>query len=215
MSEVLAALQCVVAYYNKRRGHRMEGFREIAIQKPGGGLTHIAESPNDKALRLELELEAIGKAPMRISPADACALMLRAKKVTCKANGVTFRIGGKSHRFWDPNSLAVAEVQRLATLEREYIALFDPDSAHEIYLLENPAGKYPSRTEFDYTGTARFFECLPFAEATDVTDPDSMSRGFEQTRQNHNRMSRARSCATSRLTCASRTSAAPATSSRS
>lgn len=190
MSEVLAAMELVVAYYNSRRGHRMEGFREIAIEKPGGGLTYVTESPNDKALRLELELEALGKAPMRISPADACALMLKAKKVICKPNGVTITMNRKSRRFWDPNSLAVAAVQRLSTLEREYIALYDQDDPQEIYLLQNTAGNYPDRIVFDLKDQARFLEALPLAEASDETDSASMGRGYEQTRQNHNRITR-------------------------
>lgn len=190
MSEVLAAMELVVAYYNSRRGHRMEGFREIAIEKPGGGLTYVTESPNDKALRLELELEALGKSPMRISPADACALMLKAKKVICKPNGVTITMNRKRRRFWDPNSLAVAAVQRLATLEREYIALYDQDDPQEIYLLQNTAGNYPDRVVFDLKDQARFLESLPLAEASDETDQASMSRGYEQTRSNHNRVTR-------------------------
>lgn len=189
-SEVRAALAQVVAYYNARRGHRMEGFRTIAFEKSGGGLDHVTESPNDKALRLERELEAIGKAPQRISPADACALMLRARRVTCRANGVTLKIDGKAYRFWDPNSLAVAEAQRLATLEKDYIALLDRDVPHEIYLLRNSASEHPQRREFNFTGTAQYFEALPLAEASDVTDPASMARGMEATRSNHNRITR-------------------------
>jgi hypothetical protein len=186
VSEVEQAIARVIAYYNCRTEHRMEGFLRVPYERDGR-LLYRDESPNEKASRLEYELGQL--APMRISAADACALMMKARKVTVKPSGVTIRIDGRSFRFWNPHSLACAEAQRLATLEVERVAVFDEEWPQEIYLLQNAAGAYPDRKTFEVDPhEARFFEALPLYEAPQINDREQMARARQDTQIVHNRV---------------------------
>ena len=188
VSEVEQAIARVIAYYNCRTEHRMEGFLRVPYERDGK-LHYRDESPNEKAARTEHELGAL--APMRISPADACAMMMKARRVTVKPSGVTLRIDGRPFRFWSPHSLACAEAQSLATLEIERVAIFDEEWPQEIYLLKNSAGAYPERRTFALDqAEARFFEALPLCEAPQINDTEAMARARQDTQIVHGRVTR-------------------------
>jgi hypothetical protein len=190
-TDVREAIAMTIAYYNTFwTNHRMEGFLDVPVPKANGGRSWRKESPNEKARRLEIDLGNIGKSPVRISPADACALLLKAQKVVVKPDGVRITIDGVSHRFWRADSISCYEAQRLATLEKEYVALFDREWPLEIYLLQNTASHYPSRRSFEMEDTAQFLECLPLAEAPQVNDRAAMARHRAQVQEQHNRVAR-------------------------
>jgi hypothetical protein len=192
-SDVREAIALAIAYYNQFwTEHRMEGFLDVPVAKENGGRKWRKESPSEKARRLELDLEAIGKSPVRISPADACALLYKAQHVTVKPDGVVIRIDGVAHRFWRADSIACYEAQRLATLEKDYIALFDREWPQEIYLLRNTPSHFPGRKKsFELAlNTAQFLECLPLSEAPQVNDPVAMSRHRAEVQHQQNRTAR-------------------------
>ena len=191
-SDVRGAIAMAVAYYNQFwTQHRMEGFLDVPVAKANGGRTWRKESPNEKARRLENELDAVGKLPMRISAADACALLFKAQRVTVKPNGVTITIDRQPYLFWKSDSIACHEAGRLATLEKEYIALFDREWPQEIYLLRNTPGHYPNKKQgFELSDTAQFLECLPLAELPQVNDKAAMSRHRAEVQHTQNRIAR-------------------------
>ena len=197
--DVRAAIALTIAYYNQFwTDHRMEGFRDVAVEKPGGGRAWRKESPNEKAARLEMELG--DKRPVRISAADTCLMMQKAKNVTVKPNGVVIEINKQRFRFWKDDSLACYEAQRLTGHERKYVAIFDSECPTEIYLLRNKASDYPDKKEFEFVNAhglavkrgdaPEFLEALPLAEAPENTDMAAMSKRRGEIQQQHNTVAR-------------------------
>jgi hypothetical protein len=196
-SDVREAIALTIAYYNQYWTlHRMEGFLDIPEEKPNGGRRWRKESPNEKARRLERDLADLSRAPLRISPADACALMWKAQLVTVKPNGVRVSIDGRPFRFWKPDSIACYEAQRLTSLEKDYVAIFDRDWPQEIYLLQNsPAASLPKGSrrrgfELAPNEAAQFLECLPLSDAPQTNDPAAMARARGRLQEQHNRVAR-------------------------
>ncbi len=185
-SDFIKAMAVVIAYYNRRRGHRMEGFDLITINGRDGKPERVTESPDDKARRLEMELAAQGGKLVRLSEADTMLLLHKCKKVTVTANGVN--ILGKI--FWSEHSKAIWEAQHNSTLEKEYLALYDPQRMTEIYLLRNPVSHFRKVDESLAGQTPVFFECLPLYIAPDQNNPEQMREHAQRIATNQNRVMR-------------------------
>ncbi len=176
MSELHAAVQAVIAYYNSQRGHEREGFLEIPMVQANGGLRQIRESSNDKAARLERELAALGKGLQRISEADCLVLLHKVKRVTVKVNGVTTTVNGRERRYWCERSQAIDEAVANQLGEKDYLALYNPEDPRELYLLRNVVGHVPlTATELPPGEEPHFFEALPLYIAPEINDAQAMA----------------------------------------
>lgn len=190
VSHVAEAVRSMVAYYNARTDHRMEGFARLEYQDAQGRLKWRMESPNERAAAL-----ARTCATERLSVQD-CAYLVghQAKPVTVTKQGVTFDLAPyKGLRFWSETSTVCAEIARLSTGSRKYVAVFDPetilqhregDPLPEIYLLgDTGAGWKPGQP-------ARFLEALPLAVRLDRADPEAKARELEKTKSLERRYAR-------------------------
>jgi len=176
MSELHAAVQAVIAYYNSQRGHEREGFLDIPMVQPNGGLRQIRESSNDKAARLERELAGQGRSLQRISQADCLLLLHKVKRVRVTVNGVVTTINGRERRYWCERSQAIDEAVRNQLGEKEYLALYNPEDPRELYLLRNVVGHVPlTATELPQDEEPHFFEALPLYVAPEVNDALAMA----------------------------------------
>lgn len=127
------------------------------------------------------ERAAAGMPLERISAADTAALLMTTKTVTLKPDGVKF--GG--HWYYDPNSRAIHETQRLSTSRREMLALWDEADPSALYLLSNSANGY--RRDGDaLREDAMFIEALPLYRPPQCNDPKEVARAAEHMRQQHN-----------------------------
>ena len=190
VSEVHLAVQAVIAYYNAERGHRREGFLEMPMVTPEGGLRQVRESSNDKAARLERELAAQGRSLSRISEADAAVLLHKVRRVTVKPNGALVSIGKVKRLYWHEHSLAIDAAQRSTLGEKEYLALYNPEDPRELYLLHNPVGQVPATADELPAGTEpHFFEALPLHEVPEITDPAAMAEQSRRVAANHGKVS--------------------------
>ena len=185
-SEFIQYMAVIIAYYNRRRGHRMEGFQDITITNREGKPERVTESPDDKARRLEQELAGQGGRIARLSEADTMLLLHKAKKVCVKPNGVSLL--GKL--FWSEHSKAIWEAQHNTTLEKYYLALYDPQRLNEIYLLRNPVSHFREKDESLSGETPVFFEVLPLYVAPDQTNPEQMRERAGRIATNTNRVMR-------------------------
>ncbi len=175
--EIHAALQAAILFYNAERGHRREGFNDIAVTTADGGVRWVTESANDKAARLHAELAAQGRCLTTISAADATVLLHRCKRVTVKPSGARVRIDRQERVYWHPDSLAVAAAQRSSLGEKVFLALFNPDDPRELYLLHNAPGSFPpAAAELPSGQEPHFFEALPLYEAPDANDEAALAR---------------------------------------
>ena len=177
-----------IAYYNQLRGHRREGFLQVAQEKPEGGLTYVRESSNDKWNRIFDEAAQRGVAPQRISGGEAAMLLLRARPVTVNQNGVTITVEGETYRYFSPDSLACSEAARLTGCSKDFVALVDPDYLDEIFVLRNSASGLP-RHEFIWPegNPVQFIETLPLYQRVGARDTAALTRDAEDKRRLQNR----------------------------
>jgi len=185
-SDFVKYMAIIIAYYNRRRGHRMEGFETITINGRDGKPERVSESPDDKERRLEHELAGQGGRIVRLSEADTMLLLHKCKKVKVTPSGVSML--GKI--FWSEHSKAVWEAQHNTTLEKYYLALYDPQRLEEIYLVRNPVSHFRERDETLGGETPVFFECLPLYIAPDQTNPEQMRERADRIATNQNRVMR-------------------------
>lgn len=187
VSQANAAIQTMIAWWNSERGHRREGFEQIAIVKADGSRELVTESPNDKAARLEAALRAQGRGLQRISEADMVMLLHKVKRVTVKPSGAKVRIGGADRIYWSGSSKAVAAAQASALQEKTYLALYNPEDATDLYLLENcPSHLSKTATELPGGEKPIFFERLPLY--TPAEDDAARVARAEQVQRNHSRV---------------------------
>lgn len=174
VSWVLDAVREFVAYYNGRTDHRLEGFRRIEYVHPETrALKHRQESPDERAAYLTEYCPT-----ERISEACVSRLLLRARPVTVRRNGVTMDLAPFAGlRFWKPDSIQVHRAQQLGTGELKMIALVDEDgllrgdpaAPREIYLIGN------KELNFKMGEPAQFLEALPLVDPGVIGDPLSLA----------------------------------------
>jgi len=183
-SRIAGIIREVIAYYNARTDHRMEGFARIESQGTDGRTKWRMESPDERANRLA------NLCPTeRLSVQDASMLVRTVTRtVTVKPNGVTMDLSPyKGLRFFRPDSIACHEAGLLSTCEKKFVAAFDPESilhsgVQEIYLL---AGTGPDWKPGD---PAKFVEALPLAQPLDRARPEDAAAELEKTRGVEHRM---------------------------
>lgn len=124
---VIEQIAETIALYNAETDHEREGFARIEFQCPNtGALKHRMESCNERWHTLSGHVEFA-----RIHPADAATLLRwRGKTVTVDArNGVMFDLAPfKALRFWKPESICCHLAAQLATQQKKFVALFDPEA---------------------------------------------------------------------------------------
>lgn len=187
--EVQTAIQAAIAYYNSERGHRREGFLEMALPSGNGGHRLVTESANDKAARLQTALRAQGRSLQKISAADAAVLLHKVIRVTVRPGGARVRLNGRERLYWHPDSLAVAAAQRSSAREKIFLALVNPCDPRELYLLHNPPSHVRTPAEDLPPGEeAHFFEALPLYDAPDATDELALASRAASVARNHSRI---------------------------
>lgn len=187
--EVHTALQSAILFHNSERGHRREGFLEMALPLANGGQRLVTESANDKAARLQAALTAQGRSLSRISAADAATLLHKVKRVTVRPGGARVRIGGRERLYWQPDSLAVAAAQHSNTEEKTFLALYNSEDPRELYLLHNPVGNVPATADELPAGIEpHFFESLPLYDAPDAGDELALAKRAASVARNHGRV---------------------------
>lgn len=190
VSEVHAAVQAVIAYYNAERGHRREGFLDLPMVQASGALHYVRESSNDKATRLERELAAQGRTLCRISEADAATLLHKCKPVTVRPSGARVRINGVERLYWHESSLAIDAAQQSTLGEKTYLALYNPEDPRELYLLHNPPGHFPPSADALPAGVEpHFFEALPYYAPAESNDEAAKARQAARVASNHSKIS--------------------------
>lgn len=187
VSWVLDAVKEAIAYYNSRTDHRIEGFRRIEFVEQGTGkLKHRQESPNERAafLNSQSKLE-------RISEAAMSRLLMRARPVTVKRNGVLFDLAPyKGLRFWKSDSVACHTAGLSATGEKKMVALLDEDAflhgdpshVREIYLIGNKL------EDLKAGEPAQFIEALPLTDPGVIGDAQSLARSNAELQLVQNRV---------------------------
>ena len=198
VSWILDALKEFVAYYNSRTDHRMEGFRRVEFLGEKGELRVRMESPNERAAWLdEAAAELCGRESCldRISPSAVSQLLLRARRVVVRRNGVLLDCAPyKGMRFWREGSAACREAGLLTTGEKEFVALVDEDAlrqceptsqpyTREIYLLGNTLEAFRAGER------AQFIEALPLYDPGDLTDPQDLARALDGVKREERRLS--------------------------
>ncbi len=176
VSEVNAAVQAAIAFYNAERGHRREGFDKLLVTTPGGSRASLTESSDDKAARLAARLAADGRTLSHLHEADAALLLHRVKIVTVRANGAVVSIEGTQRRYWHPASLAIAAAQQSNSGAKEYLALYNAEDPRELYLLRNAVSHIRPRTEvLPPDVEPHFLEALPLYDAPEANDPAALA----------------------------------------
>ena len=179
----------MIAHYNAERGHRREGFAQIAIEAANGGLRTVTESSNDKAARLSAELLSQGRSLSCISAADCAALLHKVRRVTVKPNGVRVRIGGIERLYWDQNSPAIIAAQRSELREKVMLCLLNPEDPRELYLLHNAPSRVPAAAEsLPADEEPLFAEALPLYTAPDAMDETALADRARRVAANHARV---------------------------
>ncbi|GEM_PF-6104205 len=181
LADFLEWLKLAIAYYNRRRGHRMDGFAKIEVN---GRL--VTESPDDKEKRLLAEMGARGESLLRISEKDAALLMMRIARATFTANGCVIN----GCRFWHEHSRVVHEAQRVG--KKEFLIIHDVDRPFEIHVLKNPVSHIDECNEklADDAEKPEHLETIPMFVPPERTDPEAMIRRNERQAINHNRIAR-------------------------
>lgn len=175
VSWVRDAIREFVAYYNGRTDHRLEGFRRIEYQDAEThALKHRQESPNERAAFLN-EVSPTE----RISEAAVSRLLLRARPVTVKRNGVSVDIAPYTGlRFWSEHSVTCHRAGQLSTGELKLTALVDedallhggPGALTEIYLIGN------KEADLKAGQPAQFLEALPLCQPGVIGDAHSLAQ---------------------------------------
>lgn len=187
--EVQTAIQAAIAFYNSERGHRREGFLEMAVPSGNGGHRRVAESANDKAARLQTALHAQGRSLQQISAADAAVLLHKVIRVSVRPGGARVRLNGRERLYWHPDSLAVAAAQQSSAGEKIFLALVNPCDPRELYLLHNPPSHVRTPAEDLPPGEeAHFFEALPLYDAPDANDELALASRAASVARNHSRI---------------------------
>lgn len=177
VSWVLDRVHEAIAYYNGRTDHRLEGFRQIETTDEQGRLIRRMESPNERAAWLEQF-----SATERIAPADMALLMMSARPVIVRKNGVT--IDAEPRRglnFWSPHSVSCQEASLLATGEKTFLALYDDEALRrnigpqEIYICR---GTESDARAWKPGQPVRFIEHLPLACAGSKATPAELARAL-------------------------------------
>ena len=178
--EARDAIAAIIAHYNARTRHTMEGFEAAWVSFPDGSRRLQKESPDMKWSRLLGAQASRGIAPVRISPADMPVLLLRAHKVMVTPQGVTF---GK-RVYWQPHSTAILRAQSLATLKFEALALADPCDPAFIVLIKNRVDGHRDGAELG--APAELLEVLPLKSAPDRSDVVAVAQAGAEVRENYN-----------------------------
>lgn len=183
VSWVLDRVHEAIAYYNQRTDHRHEGFRQIETQDEQGRLIRRMESPNERAAWLESF-----STTERIAPADMALLMMSARTVVVRKNGVTLDCDPrKGLRFFSSHSIACQEASLLATGEKTFLALYDEEAIRrnvgpqEIYLCRKPDGDWKPGEP------VRFIEHLPLAEGPSKASPADLARALADSKRREHR----------------------------
>ena len=164
----------------------MEGFDFIERIDAEGKLHRRKESPNERAKYL------LDQCPtLRISAADAVALMMHAKPVTVRVGGSSAGVkcvilpGRGEMRFWRENSVACREAAMSGNGEKKFIAVYDPDAfAHStpdnvhdlsIHLIRPEDGE-----NFKSGKPVQYIDSLPLAEVPDEFNPEEKAAELEK-----------------------------------
>jgi len=183
------AIQAAIAYHNSERGTRKEGLGKVWVEKPEGGGEWVAESPNDKAARLERQLIQSGKTLSRISEADCVVLLHKVKRVRVTATGARVRISGEDRLYFHADSIAIHEAQQSSLGEKTFLALYNPEDPGELYLLKNTVGSVPETArEIPEGFVPQFLESLPAYFVPQADDKTALARQAQVTQRIHQRV---------------------------
>ena len=151
----------------------MNGFADIRVPHPLGGVHLVAESPCDKATRMLETMRLHGRTLVRPDDRDLAALLHKVKRVTVTTAGVQT----EGVRYWHPDSQAIRDAAAVAGARTVRLALYNPVAPDALYLLANPPGHVPATaTELPKGFVPQLAEVLPAYTAPSMVDVKGMAQ---------------------------------------